>query len=300
VPITDTVTHSSVQSECPQLEMTEHLSNYNSNPVQQCVFSSGGETSEDEQCSPSLITCAAEELECQPLQKPSAEHGVTNVQQLHLREQCVFTGNVQQGGDNTDGALLSRSNIQQDFLAGNTVNGNCVHEMAEGLNGTYIEFADGIATGSNIGNSSSTQSTGNQHTNAVHNVECMRDAEMNEVESLSSEIVPPSEVDMLDSFDKFSIFKQEHVRDTGISDHHEAETLVFLDDSSDASTVISDRHDSMCRSVRAVCESDCADQDGGSSHSSVAECTDENEDLECHSAELHGSSIGCKQKLVSG
>lgn len=300
VQVTDPTTHSSVQSECPQLEMTTHLFNYNSDPVQQYVFSSGGESSEDEQCLPSLITCAAEELNCQSLQKPSAEHDVTNVQQLHLRERCVFTGNVQQGGDNTDGALLSGSNIQQDFLAGNTVNGNRVHEMAEELNETYFDFADGIATWSNVGNSTSTHSTGNQHTNAVYNVECMGDAEMNEVESLSSEIVPASEVDMLHSSNKFSIFKQEHVRDTGISDHHEAETLVFLNDSSDGSSVINDRHDSVCRSVRTVCESDSADQNLGSSHSSVVECTDENEDLECHSAELHGSNIGCKQKLASG
>jgi len=98
-------------------------------PVQQYVVSSGGETSfqsEDEQCSPSLISCAEEEPNCHPLQKSSVEQGVTKVQQICLREQCVFTDNVKQEGDNRDGALLSRKNMQQDILAGYTVNGNGV------------------------------------------------------------------------------------------------------------------------------------------------------------------------------
>jgi len=89
--------------------------------------------------------------------------------------------------------------MQQDFLAGNTVNGNCVQEMAEEINETYTEFANGVATGSNAWNCSSTPSIGNQNMNAVHNVERMGDAEMNEVESLASEILPASEVDGLDS-----------------------------------------------------------------------------------------------------
>jgi hypothetical protein len=303
VQVTDTITHSSVQSECPQLEMTAHLFNYNGDPVQQYVVSSGGETSlqfEDEQCAPSLTSCAEEELNCHPLQKSSVEHGVTNVQQLHLREQCVFTGNVKQKGDTRDGALLSRKNMQHDFLAGNKVNGNCVQEMAEEINETYTEFADGIATGSNVGNCTSTHSIGNQNTNAAHNMECMGDAEMIEVESLDSEIIPASEVDIVGSSDKFSVLTQEHLRDTGISDSHKAETLVFSDDNSDASTVIINSHDSMSKSVHAGCESYCADQDDGSSDLSVVECTNENEDLECHSAELHSSNIGYKQKFASG
>jgi hypothetical protein len=96
VQVADTVTHSSVPSDSQQSEMTAHMFNYNSYPVQQYVVSSGGETSlqfEDEQCSPSLISCAEEELNCQPLQKSSVEQVVTNVQQICLREQCVVTGN---------------------------------------------------------------------------------------------------------------------------------------------------------------------------------------------------------------
>jgi hypothetical protein len=273
--VTDTVTYS-VQSECPQFEVTAHLFNSNSNPVQQCVVSSGGETGENEQCSPSLISCTAEELNCQPLQKSSVENGAANVQQLHLREQCVFTGSVKQKGDNRDGALLSGENMQQNFLAGNAFNGNCVHEMAEEINETYTEFANGIATGS-ARNCASTQ--GNQHMNAVHNMECMGDAEMNEVESLASEILTAS-----NSCDKFPALTQAHLRDTEISDHHKAETLVFSDGYSDSSTVIINTNDSVSGSVHVVCESDCADQGGESSDS----------------AELHGSNIGCTQKLASG
>jgi len=40
-------------------------------------------------------------------------------------------------------------------------------------------------------------------------------------------------------------------------------------------------------------------EDGGSSDSTVVACTDEDEDLECHSAELYSNSIGCKQKFAS-
>ena len=79
--VADAVSHSSVQSDCHQSEMTAYLFNYNSYPVQQYVVSSGGETSfqsEDEQCSPSLIPCTEEQLNCQPLQKSSVEQGVTN------------------------------------------------------------------------------------------------------------------------------------------------------------------------------------------------------------------------------
>jgi calcineurin-like phosphoesterase len=59
--------------------------------------------------------------------------------------------------------------MQQDFLAGNTVNGNCVQEMAEEINETCTEFADGVATGNNAWNCTSTHSFGNQNTNAVRN-----------------------------------------------------------------------------------------------------------------------------------
>ena len=230
--VADTVTHSSVQSDCQQSEMTAHMSNYKSYPVQQYVVSSGSETSlhcEDEHCLPSLIICAAEELNCQPLQKSSVEQGVNNVQKICLREQCVFTGNVKPKGDNGDGALLSRKKTwNRIFLGGNTVNGNCVQEMPEEINETCTEFADGVATGSNAWNCTSTHSSGNQNTNAVRNMECMGDAEMNEVESLASEILPASEVDSLDSSDKFSALTQAHLKDNGILNYLETETFSFF------------------------------------------------------------------------
>jgi len=293
VQIADTVTHSSVQTDCQQSEMTPHLCKYNSDPVQQYVLSTGGETSlqsEDEQRSPSLISRAEEEPNCQPLQKSSVEQGVTNVQQICLKEQRIFTGSVKQKGDNRDSALLSKKNMQQDILAGSTVNGNCVQEIDE----TYAEFVDGVTTGSNAWYCTSTHSIGNQNTNAVRNVECMGDAEMSEVESLASEIVPASEVDDLDSSDKFPSLRQAPLRDTGISNYHEAESLVISDVSSDASTVILNGHDSVSTRVQRSCE------DGGSSDSKAVACTDEDEDMECHSAELHSGIIGCKQKFASG
>ena len=311
VQVADTATHSSVQSDCQQSEMTTHLFNYNIYPVQQYRVSSGGETSlqfEDGHCSPSLISCAEGELNCQPLQKSSVEQDVTNVQQICLREQRVFTGNVKQKGDNRDGTLLSRKNTQQDLLAGYTVNGNNVQEMPEEISETYTEFADGVVTGSNSWNCTGTHSTDNQNTNAVRNMECMGDTKMNAVASVTSEIVPASEVDSLDYSDKFSALTQAHLRDTGMSNYPEAETLVFMDASSDASPVDINSHASVSRRVKrscvhAKCKSYCvisAEQDGESSDSTVIECTDEDEDVECHSAELHSSNIRCKQKFASG
>jgi hypothetical protein len=331
----DTIPHSSVQIDCQQSEMAEHLFDYNSYPIQQYVVSSSNKTSlriEDERCPPPLITCAEEELICQPLQNLSVEHGVNNVRQILLREQCVFTGNVKQTGDNRDGASVSRENMQQDFVAGNTFNGNCVQEMAEEINETCTEFTDDVATGNNAWNGTSTHSTANQNTNAVRNVECMGGADMDEVESLGSEIIPASEVDSIDFSDKFSAITQAHLRDTGISKHHEGETLVFLDDSSCASSVDENSHASGSRRVPRSCvPARCerylevsVEQDGGSSHFSVVEGRDENEDMgchsaeqdggssestvvermdgdeviECHSAELHGSNIGRNRSLL--
>jgi hypothetical protein len=189
-----------------------------------------------------------------------------------LREQHVFTGSVKQEGDNRDSALLSGKNMQQDILAGNTVNGNCVQEMAKEINKTYTVFADGVTTGSNACNCTSTPSIGNQDTNAVRNVECMGDTELSEFESSASEILSASEVDGLDSSDKFSALRQAHLRDTGLSNYHEAETSVTWDDDySDASTVIVNSHDSVSTRVQRICE------DGGSSDSIVVACTDEDE-----------------------
>jgi hypothetical protein len=129
-------------------------------------------------------------------------------------------------------------------------------------------------------------------------MECMGDADMNEVESLASEIIPASEADSIDFSDKFSAITQAHLRDTGISNDHEAETLVFLGDNSDASSVDKNSHASLSRRVPsgcvpARCESYhevSAEQDGGSSDSSVVECTDGDEDMECH-AEQDGGSL---------
>jgi hypothetical protein len=147
--------------------------------------------------------------------------------------------------------------------------------MAEEIDETYAEFADGVATGSNAWNCKSTHSIGDQNMNTVRNVECMGDAEMSEVESLASEILPASEVDDLDSSDKFPSPRQAPLRDTGISNYHEAESLDIADVDSEASTLILSGHDSKA-------------------------CTDEDEDMECHSAELHSGIIGCKQKFASG
>jgi hypothetical protein len=109
--------------------------------------------------------------------------------------------------------------------------------------------------------------------------------------SLQSEA---SEVDDVDSSDEFSALRQAHLRDTGKSNYHEAEITVISDVISDASTVITSSHDSMSTGVQRSCE------DGGISDSMVDACTDEDEDMECHSAELHSSIIGCKQKFASG
>jgi len=63
--------------------------------------------------------------------------------------------------------------------------------MAEEIDETYTEFADGVAIGSNAWNCTCTHSIGDQNMNA-------------EVELLAFEILPASEVDGLDSSIKFS------------------------------------------------------------------------------------------------
>jgi hypothetical protein len=315
VHVPATVTHSSVQNGCQQAEMTTDLFTDNSYPVQQYLVSSDGETSlqfEDEQCSPPLILHDEEELncQCQALQKSAVEQSVTNVQHINLREQSVFTDSVKQKRNNRDSALLSRKTMQQDFLAGNTVNQDCIQEMSEEFE-TYAEFSNGVTAGSNARYCTSAHSIGNQNTNPVCNMECSGDAKMNEVGSVTSEIVPASEVDSLDSSDKFSALTQAHLRDSGLSNNHEAETLVFMDVSSDALPVDTNSHASVPRRVQRSCvhakcksycviSGECAEEDGGSSCATVVECTDEDEDTECHPAEMHSGIVGCKQKFASG
>jgi hypothetical protein len=76
----------------------------------------------------------------------------------------------------------------------------------------------------------------------------------------------------LDTSDKLSSLKQAHLRDTGISNHYEADTIIISDDDySDSSTVVSNSHDSVCTRVERCCE------DGGGSDSTVLTCTGEDE-----------------------
>jgi hypothetical protein len=290
VHVADTVTHSSVQNYCEQSEMTTDFFTYNSHPVQQYLVSSGGE----------------------PDLQFEDEQGVANVQQICLREQSVVTGTLKQKRDNTYRAVLSRKNVHQDFLAENTLNENCVQEMSEEIIETYGEFCDGVTTGSNAGYCSSTHSIGNLNTTPVPTTEGLGDAKLNEVESVASEIVPASEVDSLDSAGNFSALKQVQWRDTGQSHVHEAETLVFMDVSSDSSSPgDTNSHASVPRrvernSVHAKYKSDCvingecAEEDGGSSSTTIGGRTDEDEDMECHSAEVHSGTVGCKEKFASG
>jgi hypothetical protein len=309
VCVPNTVTQTSVQNDCQQAEMTRDLFNYNSYPVQQC----GGMhlQYEGEQCSPPLISHAEEDINCQALQKSAVEQGVTNVQYIHLREQSVFTGIVKRKRNKRDGALLSRKSMQHDFSAGNAVRENCIQEMAEEIE-TYAGFSDGVATGSNAWYCTSTHPIGNQNKNPVCNVGCLGDAKMDEVESVASEIVPASELDSLDSPGKFSALTQAHLRDSVLSNNHEGEPVVFMDVSFDASPVDTNSNASVPRTVQRSCvhaksKSYCgtnggcaAEEDGGSSCATVVECTDEDEDMECHSAELHSGTVGCKQKFASG
>ena len=111
---------------------------------------------------------------------------------------------------------------------------------------------------------------------------------------LASEILPASEVDGLDSSDKFSPLTQAHLRDTEMSNYHADGPSVTADVSSDASTVIINSPNSVSRRVQRSCE------DGGSSDFEAIACAVEDEEMECHSAELHSSNIGCKQKFASG
>ena len=66
------------------------------------------------------------------------------------------------------------------------------------------------------------------------------------------------------------------------------------DVSSDASTVVINSQDSVSRWVQRSCEY------GGTSNSKAVASSDEDEDMECHSAGLHSSNFGFKQELASG
>jgi hypothetical protein len=112
-----------------------------------------------------------------------------------------------------------------------------------------------------------------------------------------SQSQPSREVDVIDPSDKSPAVTQAPLTDGGTSRCHEAESLVFVDKSSDASTVNINSHGCMCGSVCAGCERCGADQECGSSDCTVIECTGDNQDLEFYSLEPHSSNVECKFNL---
>jgi hypothetical protein len=105
----------------------------------------------------------------------------------------------------------------------------------------------------------------------------MGDPEMNEVESLASEILPASEVDGLDTCmsDKLSSLTEAYLTQTGISHDCEADIIIISDDDDD-----SDADSSAVVSPIIMLDDDDDDDDSAvdSHDSTVLICTDE-EDL---------------------
>jgi hypothetical protein len=306
------------------------LFTYNSHPVQQNLIpngksklqvedeqhprslNNGPQLSEDEHCLPPLMSVAEEEeLHCQAPQKSVVEQSITNVQLVPVSEtNSVFTGNMKQKGQDTEHPVVSEQSIQQDLLAGNTPHEDNDHQM----NGdeTYAQFSDAIAARNSVQHCTSTQSSGNQNKNPVLNAGCAGDGGMSDGRSVASEKVPASEVDDLDSTNKFSALTQGRLTDSQLSNNHVAETLVFIEDSSfDTVSVDTDSDASLSRTVQRCNVSEksnsiilvddaCNEQDDGRCSVMIVKCMNEEEHVAPSSLELDDGVVGYREMFASG
>ncbi|XP_023713867.1 uncharacterized protein LOC111867891 isoform X3 [Cryptotermes secundus] len=321
---------SSVEDDSQQLDLTTGLFTYNSHPLAQNLISNGQsklqvedeqhrpslnngrQLSEDEQCLPSLMSVAEEdEVHCQSPQKSVLEQSIANVQLVPVSEtNSVFTVHMKQKEQDTEHSGVSEQSMQQDLLAENTP-----HEDNDcQMNGdeTYAQFSDAIAARNSFQQCTSTQSSGNQNKNPVLIAGCSGDDEMSDGRSVASEKVPSSEVDDLDSTNKFSALTQACLTDSQLSNNHIAGTLVFTEDSSsDALSADIDSNTSLSGAVQrhrvsensksiVAADADCNEQDDGNCSVIIGKCMSEEEHMELSSPELDDSAVVYREMFASG
>jgi hypothetical protein len=320
----------SVEDDPQQSDLITSLFTYNSHPVQQNLISegqsklqvedkrhppslnNGPRLIEAEQCLPPLIAAAEEEeLHCQEPRKSLVEGNIANTQlDPVLESNSVFVDSMKQKGQDTEHPVVSEQTVLQGSLTENTPHENNDHQMNG--NETYAQFSDAIAARSSVQHCTSTQSSGNQNEKPVLSTGCSADDAMSDGGSATSEEVPSSEVDDVDSANKFSALTQASLADSELSDKHVAETLVFIEESSsDVSSAHSDSNASLSRTVRRCRASEkdkstlqvndeCKEQGDGRCSALIGKCMNEDERTELSSVELNDGTVECRVKFASG
>jgi hypothetical protein len=322
---------SSVEDDPQQLDLITSLFTYNSHPVQQNLISNGqsklqvederhppslnndSRLFEAEQCLPPLMSVAEEEeLHCQEPHTSLVEENIPNTQLDPLLEpNSVFIGNMKHKGQDTECPVVSEQSALQGLLTENTPHENSHHQK----NGdeTYAQFSDAIAARNSVQHCTSTQSSGNQNEEPVLGAGCSEDGAVSDGGSATSEEVPASEVDDVDSANKFSALTQAApLADSELSDKQVAETLVFIEDSSaDVSSAYSDSNASLSRTVQRCHASEkdkstlqvndeCKEQGDGRCSALIGKCMNEDEHAELSSLELNDGTVECRVKFASG
>jgi hypothetical protein len=328
--VTENPTLSSIEDDSEQLDSITGLFTYNSHPVQQNLISNGQsklqvedeqhppslnngpQFSEAELCLPPLMSVAEEgEVPCQAPQKSVVEQSIANVQLVPDSEtNSVFTGNMKQKGQDAEHPGVSEESMQQDLLAENTPHEDNDCQMNE--DETYAQFSDAIAARNSVQRYTSTQSSDNQNRSPVLIAGCSGDDEMSDGRPVASEKVPSSDVDDLDSTNKFSALTQAHLTDSQMSNNNIAETLVFTDNSSsDALSVDTGSNASLSETVKRchvsensksirVVSDDSNEQDDGNCSVVIGKCMNEEENMELSSLELDDGTVEYREMFASG
>jgi hypothetical protein len=316
---------SSLEDDPQQSDLITSLFTYNSHPVQQMLLSddqsklqvedeqpslnNGPRLTEAKQCLPPLLSIAEEgELHSQNTHETLVGENIANTQlDPVLDSNSVFTGSMKQKGQDP---VVSGQRVLQDLLAGNTSYEDNDHQM----NGdeTYAQFSDAIAARNSTQHCTSTQSSNNQNKKPVLSAECSEDEDTSDGRSVASEEVPASEVDDLDSANKFSALAEASLTDSELSNKHVAETLVFIDDSSsDVLSASSDSNASLSRTVQRChvpeknksmlkVNYECKEQGDGSCIALIGKCVNEDEHMELSSLELNDGTVECRVTFASG
>jgi hypothetical protein len=320
---------SSTVDDPQQLDLVTTLFTYNSHPVQQRLVSdgkskpqvqdgqhppslnNGARLTEDEHCLPPLTSVAEEEeLHCEAPHKSLVEGEIANKQLDPVLEiNSVLTDSMKPKGQDREHPVISEQSLERDLFARNTPREDNGHQMNE--DETYAQFSDAIAARNSVQHCTSTQSSGNQNLNPVVNAGCLEDDEVNDGRSVASDEVPASEVDDLDSADKFSALRRASLTDTELSNKRVGDSVGFNEDpSSDASTECTDSGASLSITVQrrlmsennesVLLVNDGKEQDEGSYSASVGKCMNEEERTEPSSLELDDGTVEHREMFASG
>lgn len=263
------------------------------------------------QNTPPPLTSVAD-CNCQSLQKSVVEQNISNMPQFPVLENnSEFSGNRKHKEQYTDYPEVSEQSMQQDYLAGNTLHEDDAQELVGDVNEMYDQFADAIRTRHGAQYYTSTQSSGSQNMNPLFNADSLRDDEVSDAKSVASEVIPASEVDDLDSSDKFSALTQACLTGSVLSNNQAGENLVFVDTGSGVSSSVTENNASAPGTVkrghvfeenksRSEVKEDCIEQ--GDRRCSVLsdKYTNEDEHMELSSAELDSGTVEYKVMFASG